>query len=323
MNAILILNAEAGSLNGERGSVTPEDLQAALVAEGVTVRLERPAPDKMRAAFAAAVAEKPDAIFVGGGDGTISTAAGCLAGTNVALGVLPLGTLNHFAKDLGLPQDWREVIKALAHGERRRVDVGEVNDRVFINNCSIGSYPEAVRKRDALRQTHGHGKWWAMLLATIAVLRRLRRIRVRVETDGKRIALRSPFVVVANNAYAARALDDSLRPRLDEGRLWIYSTRARRMLTLLRLMWQSLRRAIDQVDGLGKLEVTAAVISSENGVALPIAVDGELVDLKPPLRFRIRPGALVVLAPAAITAAVQPPAAGQPRRSEPAATPGA
>ena len=297
MKAILIVNHGAGSLNGDRDAVTAEDLEAALVAEGVTLQVWPTEPAEMCRAFNAAVAGKPDAIFVGGGDGTISTAAGCLAGTGIALGVLPLGTLNHFAKDLGLPPDWKEVVPALVHGERRRVDVAEVNGRVFINNCSIGSYPEAVRKRDALRRTHGHGKWWAMLLATFTVLRRLRRIRALVQTGARTIRVRSPFIVVANNAYSARALDYSLRPRLDEGRLWIYTTRASRMLTILRLAWQSLRRAIDEVDGLEAVEVTEATITGEHGTPLPIAVDGELVDLKPPLRFRIRAGGLVVLAP--------------------------
>ena len=297
MKALLILNAAAGSLNGERNAVKAEDLEAALRAGGITLELRRPASADICAALRAAVAEKPDAIFVGGGDGTISAAAGCLADTGIALGVLPLGTLNHFARDLGLPADWRGAVEALTQGERRSVDVGEVNGRVFINNCSIGSYPDAVRKRETLRETHGHGKWWAMLLATTDVLRRLKRLRVRIETNGRALSVRSPFVVVANNRYSARALDYSLRPRLDEGRLWIYTTRARRPLTILRQMWQSLRRAIDDVDGLDSLEVTEAAIASERGWPLPVAVDGELVDLHAPLRFRIRPRALQVLAP--------------------------
>jgi diacylglycerol kinase family enzyme len=310
MNAILIVNHAAGAQNGASDTVVAEDLSAAFLAEGVNVEVRIAQASAICRTFEAAVAEKPDAIFVGGGDGTISTAAACLAGTGIALGVLPLGTLNHFARDLGLPTEWREVVPALVRGERRAVDVGEVNGRVFINNCSIGSYPDAVRRRELLRRTHGHGKWWAMLIATITVLRRLRRIRAHVQTPARTIALRSPFIVVANNAYSARAIDYSLRPRLDEGRLWIYTTRAARTGTILRLMWQSLRRAIDQVDGLETLEVTEATLTSDRGGPLPIAVDGELVTLTEPLRFRTRPGALIVLAPrlAAEPAAATPSA---------------
>src|SRR5690606_10208238 len=149
----------------------------------------------------AIVAERPQALIVGGGDGSVSTAAQCLAGTGIALGVLPLGTLNHFARDLGLPLDWREAVEALAQAECRAIDVAEVNGRVFVNNCSIGAYAEAVRKRDALRSMHGTGKWWAMALATLAVFRRLRRIRIRVTAGGVARPLRTPFVVVSNNQY--------------------------------------------------------------------------------------------------------------------------
>ena len=296
MRASLILNPGAGSLHGDRDAVDTEAFRAAFAAHGITVAVRIAPPRQLGELLEAVIAERPDAIFVGGGDGSISTAAGFLAGSGIPLGVLPLGTLNHFARDLGVPVDWRDAVAALAHGERRAVDVGEVNGRVFINNCSIGSYAEAVRKRDALRRTHGTGKWWAMTLATVAVFRRLRRLRVRLETDGKILALRIPFIVVANNRYSGHVLDHSLRSRLDEGRLWIYTTRAGRHLSILRLMWQSLTRQIDDVDGLEKLAVPAATLTHEHG-PLPIAVDGELVDLKPPLHFRIRRAALPVIAP--------------------------
>jgi diacylglycerol kinase family enzyme len=120
---------------------------------------------------------------------------------------------------------------------------------------------------------------------------------MHIETGGKTFSLRAPFVVVANNRYSGHVLDYSLRPQLDSGRLWIYTTRAGRHLAILRLMWQSITRAIDDVDGLEKFEVTEAALSHE-GPRLPVAVDGELVDLEAPWRFRVRPGALHVIVPA-------------------------
>jgi diacylglycerol kinase family enzyme len=178
----------------------------------------------------------------------------------------------------------------------RAIDVGEVNGRVFINNCSLGSYADAVRKREALRRSQQAGKWWAMLRATLTVFRRLRRIRVRITAGGATVPLRSPFVVVANNRYSGRVLDHSMRPRLDEGRLWVYTTRARRHAAILRFLWQSLLRELDAVEGLEKFDVTDVVIE-HNYTGLPVAVDGELVALRPPLHFHIRPGALRVIMP--------------------------
>lgn len=299
MHALLILNAGAGSLNGDKDAATPEAVLGALRAAGLGVEL-RPAPaQRLAETVTAAAAERPDALIVGGGDGTVSCAAAILAGTRLPLGVLPLGTLNHFAKDLGLPTDWKEAAAALGRARPRELDVTEVNGRVFVNNCSIGSYAEAVRKRDRLRRERGSGKMWAMLLATWAVVRELRRLRVRLEVDGDVVALRTPLVVVANNRYSGHILDQRLRDRLDEGKLWIYTTRADRPLALLQLAWRALRRKLDEVEGLREVAGSKAVLTVLATRPTPVAVDGELVDLTPPLTFRVRPRALTVLVPPA------------------------
>ncbi len=305
MHAVLILNQGAGAVTGERADVTPETLRAAFAAGGADVAVQLTSPAQLEAAVRAAAARRPEAIIVGGGDGTISTTAACLAGTPIALGVLPLGTLNHFARDLGLPAAWREAATALATGTMRQVDVGEVNGTVFINNCSIGSYPEAVRRREILRREHGRGKWVAMAMASATVFRRLRRVRVRIELPDTVLTLRTPFVFIGNNRYSGHLLSYSLRPRLDEAQLSIYTTRARRHLTLLRLTWQSLVHSIDLADALEVHTAREAVITSLTGQPLPVAVDGELVNLTPPLRFRIRPGALRVIAPSLATPGVE------------------
>jgi diacylglycerol kinase family enzyme len=102
----------------------------------------------LREAAARAVADPTCAVVVaGGGDGTVNAVAGVLAGTEKPLGVLPLGTLNHFAKDLGIPHEVERAVQLLGTGAPRRVDVAEVNGRVFVNNSSIGVYPLAVRER--------------------------------------------------------------------------------------------------------------------------------------------------------------------------------
>lgn len=301
MHVALILNRSAGTLNGDRGELSPGDVRDAFTAAGMNVTLQTPTTAHLTDTFRAALRDRPDAIIVGGGDGTISSAAGALAGTGVPLGVLPLGTLNHFASDVGLPAAWRDAVAALARAEVRAIDVAEVNGRVFINNCSIGSYPEAVRKRDQLRREHGRGKWIAMWIASFAVFRRLRRFRVRIDLPDTSLTLRTPFVFIGNNAYSGHLLAQSLRPRLDAGQLAIYTTRAHRRFTIIRLAWQSLVRRIDEADALEIHHASEAVVTSLTGQPLPLAADGELVHLEPPLRFRIRPGALRVLVPAPAT----------------------
>lgn len=297
MQVTLIVNAQAGALQGERPGATPDAIRDAFAAEGTRVELQVAEPARLAAVVRAAVEARPDAIVVAGGDGTVSTAAGLLVGTTVPLGVLPLGTLNHFARDLGAAPPWRDAVTALARGAVRNIDAAVVNDRVFVNNCSIGSYPEAVRGREQLRHEHGRGKWVAMAVASLSVFKRLRRFRLRIETPDTAVTLRTPFVFIGNNRYSGHLLDQNLRPRLDEALLSIYTTRAKRHFTILRLAWQSLVHSIDEADALETHLAPSATITCLSDRALPVAVDGELVDLPPPLRFRVLPGALRVLAP--------------------------
>ena len=296
MKAIVIFNDGAGSVAAPDDPVTARALRDAFAAAGIVTDVRAARGPALASAFRDAIAQHPDALFAGGGDGTISAAAAHLIATGIPLGPLPLGTLNHFVRDLGLPGKWREAIPLLAASHPRAVDVAEVNGRIFINNCSLGSYAEAVRRRDRLRRENGHGKWRAMALAVWSVFRELHRRRFRLVTTGSTRVVHSPFLVVANNRYAGHVLDASLRPCIDERQLWLYSTRARGRGAVLRLLFQALIRPFHDADALDLFPATEVTIEVDPH-PLPVAADGELLDVKPPLRFRIRPGALRVLAP--------------------------
>lgn len=125
-----------------------------------------------------AASSNAEVVVVGGGNGSISTAAGVLAGGTKPLGVLPLGTLNHFAKDLGIPLTLDDAVETIARGHVRQVDVSEVNGRVFVNNSSIGLYPRAVAVRDQHRAQHSWSKWPAMVYGSFTVVREFRLLRV-------------------------------------------------------------------------------------------------------------------------------------------------
>ena len=296
MNAIVVYNDQAGGARAGSDGANPESLRDAFKQVGVNAEVHAVEGKRTQDFVSDAVSRKPDAIFAGGGDGTISAAAGRLIHTGLPLGVLPMGTLNHFARDLVLPVEWRDAIVSLASASVRTIDVAEVNEHVFINNCSIGSYAEAVRHRDALRRKRGLGKWRAMIVASWIVFRELRRLRLYIETPGESLSLRTPFVLVSNNRSTGRVLASSLRPTLDEGRLWLYTTRAHRHGDFIRLIWQTLIRRIDEADELEVHSLTEATINLQRG-QLHVAADGEVLDVHTPLRFRIRPAALQVLAP--------------------------
>lgn len=296
MNAIVVFNEKAGTFVNAVDGLTPDSLHEALQRVGIKATLRPATGNKIESVLREAIAQQPDTLFVGGGDGTVSAAAALLADTPITLGVLPLGTLNHFSKDLGQPEKWRDAVAALASAQVRLVDLAEVNGRVFINNCSVGSYADAVRRRDRLREKKGIGKWLAMTFASFSVFRELRRLRLHVQTPSSTLNLRTPFLLVANNRYTGRVLDASLRPRLDEGQLWLYTTRVARRSALLKMMWQALLRRIDAPDDLEMHATPEATVAIAPG-PVPVAADGEVLELTAPLKFRIRPKALRVLVP--------------------------
>jgi diacylglycerol kinase family enzyme len=175
----VIINASAGNHHAATRARTLSEL---FLAAGirVSVRFAETGP-QLDALVREAVRERPKMLIAAGGDGTISTAAGALAGTQIALGVLPFGTLNHFAKDLGIPLELEASVQNIIDDNVIAVDVGEVNGRVFINNSSLGMYPDIVRDRERQETRLGRGKWRSLAWASLSVLRRYPFLTVRIE----------------------------------------------------------------------------------------------------------------------------------------------
>ena len=252
--------------------------------------------DDISLAVCEALDSHPEALVAGGGDGTVNAVASALAGTATPMGVLPLGTLNHFAKAAGIPLDLPEAVQTVVAGHTKRVDVGRVSDRLFVNNASIGIYPSIVESRDRLRR-QGRSKWAALVLATADVLRRDEEVTIRLERDRTRIIARTPFVFVGNNDYLVEGFRIGARTRLDAGRLYAYFAPPMRTRDLPKLFAQALfgfaRRdhALESIDG-GEFWADTPLARS-----IDVACDGELLTLKTPLHFRSCPGALLVFAP--------------------------
>ncbi len=159
------------------------------------------------------------AVVAAGGDGTIRSVAAGLVGSQTPLGVLPLGTLNHFARDMGLPLKLEPAVETIIAGHHRSVDVGAVNDRIFVNNSSIGIYPDIVAEREELRR-QGLRKWTAFALATARILRHSRGVRVHLETDALTKTAVTPFLFVGNNEYQVEGMRLGSRLTLEAGSLY-------------------------------------------------------------------------------------------------------
>ncbi len=242
-------------------------------------------------------------IVAGGGDGTVSAVAGVLAGTRKTLGVLPLGTLNHFAKDLQLPLDLDGAMETIMAGRTVQVDVGEVNGRTFINNSSLGLYPRIVKEREKQQQL-GWGKWPAFVWAAITVLRRYPLLNVRLSLDGKQLARRTPFVFIGNNEYEMEGFNIGRRACLDKGELSLYITHRTGRLGLLRLAVRALLGGLRNERDFTALRTREIWIETRHR-RLHVAFDGETTIMVPPLHYRVRPGALRVIVPAPVNERAQ------------------
>ncbi len=235
-------------------------------------------------------------VVAAGGDGTVSAVASKLAGGKVPLGVLPMGTLNHFAKDLGLPLDLDAAIEVIAHGREAEVDVGEVNGHVFINNSSIGLYPDIVLDRERQRRRLGRGKWRALLAASWHAARRYPVLSMHLEIDGRPLERRSPFLFVGNNEYRMEGFEIGERAGLSDGSLSLYLTQRTGRFGLLALAFRALLRRLQQAKDFDMLSASEVLVKTGHR-HLRVAADGEVLRLQTPLRYRIRPGALRVRVP--------------------------
>jgi diacylglycerol kinase family enzyme len=252
------------------------------------------------AAAARAVEDGTCLVVAAGGDGTVSAVASRLAGTRVALGVLPTGTLNHFARDLGLPRGTGAAIEAIARGHEAAVDVGEVNGRLFINNSSLGLYPDIVLDRERQRRRLGRGRWRALLAACVHAARRYPVLSLRIDLGTGSHERRSAFVFIGNNRYSMEGFTIGERESLARGELSLYVTQRTGRFGLLRLALRALLHRLRQARDFDMVTARALVVRTPQRT-VRVAVDGEVTRMETPLRYSVRPGALRVRVPARAT----------------------
>src|SRR5438067_322164 len=195
----VLLNCNAGAIAS--ASKVGEEVADALARAGIDHEIELLESGKCEVRCRA-IAERGDPLLiVGGGDGSVAAAAAALAGTETSLGILPLGTLNHFARDLGLPLNIDEAARLIASGPERRVDVAEMNGRIFINNSAIGLYPLMVVDRDLQRMRLGRSRRLAMIVASLRTLARFNHRRLTLTINDQQAVLDTTLLFVRTNDY--------------------------------------------------------------------------------------------------------------------------
>ena len=296
MKATVLLNASAGAIAASETPATLSRVREAFELAHFPAEIHAISHESLPAAARDAAASDADVVVLGGGDGTLSTGAAALVGGDKPLGILPLGSLNHFARDAGIPLDLDQAVGTIARGHVREVDVGEVNGRIFLNNSSIGLYPSAVAHREELRHRHGGGKWPAMLNACVDVVRRFPLLDVTLQAGDRAVALTTPFVFVGNNRYEMSLLSLGTRTSLQGGELSVYLTQHLGRMGLLQLAFRVLLGRLDQDRDFHSFMLPGVEIRTRRR-SLRVSLDGEVVRMASPIRYIIRPRALRVLAP--------------------------
>lgn len=289
MKALILVNRAAGGRN-----LSPEELELLFCVQGVQAQAHW--IDSVLAQEALGAVEKMDMVVAAGGDGTVSGVAARMVGSPVPLGVLPTGTLNHFAKDLKIPLELQEAVDCVLRGHVTQVDVGEVNGRSFINNSSLGAYPGIVEEREQQRQ-QGRAKWPATLLATYEMLRRRPLIRARLKMGDNDFFRTTPFVFVGNNQYAMDLFSIGARKSLQEGILSVYTARCSSAWGLARVAVHALLNRLEQSTDFDALAGPRLQLDMPGADSVRVALDGELQTMRLPLVFASRPSALRVITP--------------------------
>jgi diacylglycerol kinase family enzyme len=291
-----IINRRAGTLIGTDPQDFAERLRKSYAAAGHQLTVDVVEPGEISALLDAAVKAGYDALLIGGGDGSINAAASKLLGTRIALGILPLGTMNRLARELELSLGLDQMTTELAHSEPVQIDVAEVNGHIFLCNSFIGLPPLITERRQELR---GQSFWTRLkgyVRLPIDISRNMRRLALFIDDNKQARLVRALSVVVSNNTYAEEAALLPRRRALDEGSLGLYISRH---YTFWQTLWLLIRASLGQWHGDPRFErhqLRKLTIDSRHA-QLRVSNDGELMKLATPLHYSIRPKALTVLLP--------------------------
>jgi diacylglycerol kinase family enzyme len=285
----VFFNASAGS------GIDAAELLRAGAAHGLRLApVPMPADDATVAAWRA---RRPPLWVAAGGDGTVRSVAAWALDAGAELAVLPTGTRNHFARDLGLPLALDDAVAVLAAGHARTVDVGDLGGELFLNNASLGLYTRFVLVREHEEQRPGLKLWPALAKAAWHALRTSRDLEVRLHAEDDAQRRRTPVLLVGNNRYTVEGLERGKRERLDGGRLAVYVLHPRSRAALAWFGLRALFGAVSTGRDFDTLDTDTLEVASRRP-ELEVALDGEVLRMPTPLRFRIRPGALRVRVPA-------------------------
>ena len=299
---LFVINAAAGRNDAD---TTRQVIEEALRANGRSGELLFVGADELeRAAHQAATTAfaRHSAVVAVGGDGTINSVAQAAHGVGCAMGVLPRGTFNYFARTHGIPVDAAEAAQALLHVVAAPVQVGLINERLFLVNASLGLYPELLQDREANKVRFGRSRLVAFGSALVTLLGKHRQLRLRIEHGDDARAVTTPTLFVGNNRLQLEQVGLQDAPALDAGCIEAVMLRPIGTLAMLGLILRGTIGTLGDASKVDSFRFHRMLVKPRLALGrrtIKVALDGEVSWMRPPLEFRVAPRPLYLLKPVA------------------------
>ncbi|MGS4983273.1 Diacylglycerol kinase family enzyme [Pseudosulfitobacter pseudonitzschiae] len=294
LKAHVLVNLKSG-----RGSGQPDmqDLERAFREHGIDAHVIRLSPgDDIPARAAQLARDGAELVVAAGGDGTICGVASGLVGTQTVMGVIPLGTFNYFGRSLNIPETAPEAIEVIARNRPKELPVGLINDRVFLNNASLGIYPQILRTRETVYARWGRSRvaaYWSVLKTMVRLPRRL---KLQVTIDGETREIKTSLLFAVSNAFQLEQMGLEGTECIEAGQLAVLIAPNRGRMGLL-------KNGIALMLGLAQRDQDFDLLCAQSlhitckRKSLLIARDGERTRIRGPFDLELRQGALKVLTP--------------------------
>ena len=241
-------------------------------------------------------------VVAAGGDGTINAVAQATLGSGCVFGVVPQGTFNYFSRTHGIPADIAPAMQVLLHETAQPVQVGLVNDRVFLVNASLGLYPQLLEDREAWKKKLGRSRLVAIGAGLMSLLRGLRNLRLHIEVHGQARDVRTPTLFVGNNALQMEQFGFPEAQAIDAGNLAGIMLRPVGRITILWLLLRGALGRLGEADQVVNFSFRHLTVLRSRGLGarrVKVATDGEITWMNLPLEFRVSPVPLMLIRPAA------------------------
>jgi diacylglycerol kinase family enzyme len=294
----VIMNSASGH---DDKQASRAEIEKVLAASGRAFRFLSPErPDELEALAKRAAEEAkrdPGIIVAAGGDGTINTVAGAVAGTDLPFAVVPMGTFNFFARNLGIPLEAGAATQALLDGHARPMPVARVNGRIFLINSSVGLYRRLQEEREQFKRRFGRNKLVAVISGLATLLHHHRVYEVRMEMDGKPVTVRTPMLFFGMNSLQLEKLEVPAASCIERGLLAVLMLRPMSRWKILGFALRGVLHGLNDAENMHTHCASKVTVRWRRARKMKVAVDGETMECDLPLRYEVMRDALNVIVP--------------------------